>query len=96
MQPPHTLRPCHFVTGRHLLNGNPLVKEINFVGHSVMPNIILPKPAVSINIAKPTKPPSQPKVNINGNHQVGCIVWWCFGESNCQSRGLGWCEQACF
>lgn len=40
------------------------------MGHSIVPNVILPKPAVSVNIAKPTKQQSQPKININGNHGV--------------------------
>lgn len=39
------------------MEGGAVVKEINVVGHHMgIPNIILPKPAVSINMAKPTKP----------------------------------------
>lgn len=55
-------------TGRHLLSGgNPLVKEINVVGHHMgMPHIILPKPAVSINVAPPPKPSAPPSVKFNG------------------------------
>ena len=29
-------------------------------GHTIVPNVILPKPAISVNIAKPTKQQSQP------------------------------------
>jgi hypothetical protein len=50
-----------------LSGGNPLVKEINVVGHHMgMPHIILPKPAVSINVAPPPKPSAPPSVKFNG------------------------------
>jgi len=98
---PTGLKPTHAAggvapAGRHLLEGNPLVKELNIVGHSIVPNVILPKPAVSVNIAKPTKQQSQPKININGNHGVrprnplqlngGMVL--------CTISGVGWGQHA--
>lgn len=42
---------------------NPLVKEVNIVGTTVVPNLVLPKPAISINVAPP-KPATPPKINM--------------------------------
>jgi hypothetical protein len=42
---------------------NPVFKEINVVGTSYIPNVILPKPAFSVNMAAP-KPREGPKFNL--------------------------------
>lgn len=43
--------------------GNPVFKEVNVVSTSYIPNVILPKPAFSVNIAPP-KPREGPKFNL--------------------------------
>jgi hypothetical protein len=59
------------LAGRHLLSGgNPVVKELNILGQAIVPNVILPKPALSVNIAPSTKKPDTPKINITGGHTV--------------------------
>ncbi|WIA44628.1 hypothetical protein OEZ86_007345 [Tetradesmus obliquus] len=59
--PLHKLIPT---LGRKLAQAdNPLFKEINVVGTSYIPNVILPKPAFSVNM-KPPKPREGPKFNL--------------------------------
>jgi hypothetical protein len=63
------------------------VKEINVVGHHMgIPNIILPKPAVSINIAKPTKPAgTQNNIKFNGgSHGVSARGFLLEGFKDCR------------
>jgi hypothetical protein len=71
---PANLAVLFVLPGRHLLDhGNALIKELNIVGHTIVPNVILPKPAISVNIAKPTKQQQQPSIKINGNHGVSLV-----------------------
>lgn len=69
-----TTPPAHPVC---VQSDHPLFREINIAGTNIVPNVILPKPAISLNMAAP-KPVAQPKINIP-SHQVGTDGWLASG-----------------
>lgn len=65
---------------------NPLIKEVNIVGTNYVPNVILPKPAISFNIAPPPKR-DPPKINIP-SFQVRAAPRIARAHSMLDARGL--------